>query len=60
MGVENLLLIFLCVVYGYHATVLLFGTSHCLALILGKQQQQVLVAQLHLYGTECFPQCVFL
>jgi hypothetical protein len=36
MGVESLLLIFLCVVYGYHATVLLFGTSHCLAIILGE------------------------
>jgi hypothetical protein len=36
MGVESLLLIFLCVVYGYHATVLLFGTSHCLAIIFGE------------------------
>jgi hypothetical protein len=40
MGAESLLLIFLCVVYGYHATVLLFGTSHCLAIIFGEQQQQ--------------------
>jgi hypothetical protein len=38
MGVESLLLIFLCVVYGYHATVLLFGTSHCLAIIFGEAQ----------------------
>jgi hypothetical protein len=38
MGAESLLLIFLCVVYGYHATVLLFGTSHCLAIVLGERQ----------------------
>jgi hypothetical protein len=40
MGAESLLLIFLCVVYGYHALVLLFGTSHCLAIMLGEQQRR--------------------
>jgi hypothetical protein len=34
MGTESFLLIFLAVVYGYHSLVLVFGTSHCLSIIL--------------------------
>eukprot|EP00775_Hariotina_reticulata_P004399 gene4399-4652_t len=34
MGTESFLLIFLAVVYGYHSLLLVFGTSHCLSIIL--------------------------
>lgn len=50
MGTESLLLIFLAVIYGYHAMVLLFGTSHCLGIALGEfdssrgMQEPVLLA----------------
>lgn len=36
MGTESFLLILAAVVYGYTATVLLFGTMHCLSLVLGE------------------------
>lgn len=36
MGTESFLITFLAVVYGYHALVLLFGTSHCLSILLGE------------------------
>jgi hypothetical protein len=35
MGAENFLLIVAAVVYGYNATMLLFGTFHCLSIICG-------------------------
>lgn len=35
MGTESFLITFLAVVYGYHALVLLFGTGHCLSILLG-------------------------
>lgn len=35
MGAENFVLLFLAVVYGYHCVLLLFGTSHCLSILLG-------------------------
>lgn len=36
MGTQGVLVIFLAVVYGYHSLVLLFGTSHCLSIVLGE------------------------
>lgn len=36
MGAESLLLIIAAVVYGYTATMLLFGTLHCLAIVCGE------------------------
>lgn len=36
MGAESFLLLVAAVVYGYTATMLLFGTVHCFAVICGE------------------------
>lgn len=38
MGTESFLITFLAVVYGYHAVLLIFGTMHCLSILLGESR----------------------
>lgn len=38
MGAESFLILLAAIVYGYHATLLLFGSLHCLAITCGEQQ----------------------
>jgi len=39
MGTESFLLIVAAVAYGYTATMLLFGTFHCLSIVCGKHKE---------------------
>eukprot|EP00879_Flechtneria_rotunda_P019719 GHRR01020720.1.p1 GENE.GHRR01020720.1~~GHRR01020720.1.p1 ORF type:complete len:176 (+),score=40.19 GHRR01020720.1:770-1297(+) len=48
IGPENFLILFLAVVYGYHSVLLLFGTFHCLAILLDITTKE-LVSDKHLW-----------